>query len=72
MEMNEKGIRVLSVFLGRTATAMQAAVHAHEGESYRPERLVQPDDVASVVASALLLPRTAEITDISIRPMLKA
>jgi len=72
MEMNEKGIRVLSVFLGRTATAMQAAVHAHEGESYRPERLVQPDDVASVVASALLLPRTAEITDISIRPMLRA
>jgi NADP-dependent 3-hydroxy acid dehydrogenase YdfG len=34
-----------------------------------PELLLQPADVASVVINALSLPRTAEVTDISIRPM---
>jgi NADP-dependent 3-hydroxy acid dehydrogenase YdfG len=70
-EVNELGVRVTSVFLGRTATAMQAAVHAHEGRPYEPARLIQPDDVASVVMAALQLPRTAELTDLHIRPMSK-
>ena len=71
-EVNDRGVRVTSVFLGRTASRMQAAVHRHEGRAYRPERLLQPDDVASIVVAALLLPRTAEVTDIHIRPMLKS
>jgi NADP-dependent 3-hydroxy acid dehydrogenase YdfG len=70
-EVNGKGVRVTSVFLGRTASRMQAAVHEQEGRLYRPERLLQPDDVASIVVAALGLPRTAEVTDIHIRPMLK-
>jgi len=70
-EVNGDGVRVLSVFLGRTASPMQAAVHAAERKAYYPERLVQPEDVASVVLNALSLPRTAEVTDISIRPLLK-
>jgi NADP-dependent 3-hydroxy acid dehydrogenase YdfG len=70
-EVNAEGIRVLSVFLGRTASPMQAAVHAMEGREYQPERLVQPENVAAVVLNALCLPLTAEVTDISIRPMLK-
>ena len=68
-ELNPEGIRVLSVYPGRTATPMQAAIHRHEGRTYRPERLLQPEDVAAVVLHALALPRTAEITDVSIRPM---
>jgi NADP-dependent 3-hydroxy acid dehydrogenase YdfG len=71
-EVNERGVRVLSVFLGRTASRMQQAVHEHEGRDYHPERLLQPSDVASIVLSALLLPRTAEVTDLHIRPMLKS
>jgi short-subunit dehydrogenase len=67
-EVNPDGIRVLSVFNGRTATPMQAAVHAIEGRRYCPEKLIQPDDIASVVIHALSLPRTAEITDVQIRP----
>ena len=47
-------------------------MHQHEGRAYRPERLLQPDDVASVVVHALGLPRTAEVTDVHIRPMLKS
>lgn len=70
-EVNQLGIRVLSVYLGRTATEMQERVHALEGRPYRPELLIQPADVASVVVSALSLPATAEVTDIHIRPMIK-
>jgi NADP-dependent 3-hydroxy acid dehydrogenase YdfG len=70
-EVNIDGIRVLTVFLGRTATPMQAAVHEMEGKEYRPERLLLPEDVAAVVISALSLPRTAEVTDINIRPLVK-
>ena len=70
-EVNADGVRVLSLFLGRTASPMQAAIHKLEGRAYYPERLLQPEDVASVVISVLSLPRTAEVTDISIRPMLK-
>jgi NADP-dependent 3-hydroxy acid dehydrogenase YdfG len=71
-EVNADGVRVLSVFLGRTATPMQLAIHAMEGKAYRPELLLQPEDVAAVVINALGLPRTAEVTEISIRPLLKS
>jgi NAD(P)-dependent dehydrogenase (short-subunit alcohol dehydrogenase family) len=68
-EVNPKGVRVLSVFPGRTATRMQEARFREEGKVYRPELLLQPEDVAALVVSALLLPSTAEVTDISMRPM---
>lgn len=55
-EVNSDGVRVLSVLLGRTATPMQAALAAQEGRAHRPELLVQPEDVASVVGCALVLP----------------
>jgi NAD(P)-dependent dehydrogenase (short-subunit alcohol dehydrogenase family) len=70
-EVNPDGVRVLSVFLGRTATPMQAGLHEAEGKPYAPERLIQPDDVASIVLCALSLPRTAEVTEIRVRPMKK-
>jgi NADP-dependent 3-hydroxy acid dehydrogenase YdfG len=70
-EVNADGLRVLSVFLGRTASPMQARVHEMEGRAYHPERLVQPEDVAAVVINALSLPRSAEVTDVSIRPLAK-
>jgi NADP-dependent 3-hydroxy acid dehydrogenase YdfG len=68
-EVNPGGVRVLSVFPGRTATAMQEEVHRLEGKAYEPERLLQPADVAAAVVNALCLPRTAEVTDINVRPM---
>ena len=67
-EVNPDGIRVLSVFLGRTATPMQEAVHKAETRPYDASRLIQPDDVASAVVHSLRLNRTAEITDLRIRP----
>jgi NADP-dependent 3-hydroxy acid dehydrogenase YdfG len=71
-EVNARGVRVTSLFLGRTASNMQAAVHRYQRQEYVPERLLQPDDVASLVVASLQLPRTAEVTDIHVRPMLKS
>jgi NADP-dependent 3-hydroxy acid dehydrogenase YdfG len=71
-ELNSEGIRVLSVYPGRTATAMQETVYKMEGRTYRPERLLQAEDIAITVINALSIPRTAEITDIHIRPFLKS
>jgi NAD(P)-dependent dehydrogenase (short-subunit alcohol dehydrogenase family) len=71
MELNQDGIRVLSIFPGRTATPMQEKIFRSEGRDYHPEMLLQPEDVAEIVTSALMLPRTAEVTDIHIRPSIK-
>jgi len=68
-EVNARGVRVLSVFPGRTASSMQEEVHRAEGAAYRSERLLQPADVAAAVVNALSLPRTAEVTDVYLRPM---
>lgn len=70
-EVNGAGVRVLSVFLGRTATPMQAAIHEMEDRPYKPENLIQPEEVCSVVINSLSLPRTAEVTEIYMRPLLK-
>ncbi len=70
-EVNASGVRVTSVFLGRTASERQRAIFAAEGRPYPPERLIQPADIAQVVLALLRLPRTSEVTDIVLRPMQK-
>jgi NADP-dependent 3-hydroxy acid dehydrogenase YdfG len=70
-EVNADGVRVLSVFPGRTAGPMQEAKYAADHQPYHPETLLQPVDVATVVTAALALGRTAEVTDINIRPLQK-
>jgi short-subunit dehydrogenase len=72
LEINSYGVRVLSVYPGNTATAMQTAVQDFTGRQIAAEYLLQPEDVASAVVHALLLPRTGEVTDIEIRPFRKA
>lgn len=67
-EVNADGIRVCTIHLGRTATPRQEAIHDLEGRKYRPELLVQPEDVAEVVGGILALPSTAEITELHLRP----
>jgi len=70
-EINDFGVRVMSIYPGQTNTPMQAKIYKEEEKDFRPERLLQPEDVASVAVHALCMPRTAEVTDIRIRPMLK-
>jgi NADP-dependent 3-hydroxy acid dehydrogenase YdfG len=71
-EVNDLGVRVITVYPGRTATPQQEKIHEQEGKPYRSERLLQAEDVARAVSDALAMPRTAEVTDIHIRPMLKS
>jgi short-subunit dehydrogenase len=71
-EVNADGVRVLSIYLGRTASEMQARLHAEQGTTYQPHLLLQPEAIAAAVLCALRLPRTAEITDLHIRPAIKS
>lgn len=68
-EVNQDGIRVLSIFPGRTATPMQEERYAREGLAYAPERLMQPEDVAGAVLGAF--GSRAEVTELHLRPMHK-
>jgi NADP-dependent 3-hydroxy acid dehydrogenase YdfG len=69
-EVNPDGVRVLSVFLGRTATPMQEALVRSEGRNYEPSRLIQPENVAELMLNALATPPTVELTNIHLRPAL--
>jgi NADP-dependent 3-hydroxy acid dehydrogenase YdfG len=68
-EVNTDGIRVMSFYLGRTNTPMQAAIYQQEGRTYQPDLAIQPEDVAETVLQTLAISHTAEITDVNIRPM---
>jgi short-subunit dehydrogenase len=70
-EENRHGVRVLSVFSGRASTPMQRSITEWEGKSFLPEYLLQPEDVATALLHSLALPRTAEVTDLSLRPFRK-
>lgn len=70
-EVNQAGIRVTVLHVGSTATSLQEGVCASIGRPYRPEQLLQPQDIASMVLAILMLPRSAEVTTMTIRPMRK-
>lgn len=61
------GLRVTSVFPGRTDTDMQRAVVATEGGSYTPEAYLRPESVAAAVLSAVTAGPDAHQTEIVIR-----
>ena len=71
-ELQWAGYLAAKTWFQRTATPRQEGLYQREGKEYRPELLLQPEDIASVVVNAVTLPGTAEVTDISIRPMLKS
>ena len=71
-EVNPQGMRVLTLFVGRTATGRQERIHREENRPYAPTRLLQPSDVAATLVNALTLPRTAEVTEVHIRPLEKS
>ncbi|WP_309050989.1 SDR family oxidoreductase [Streptomyces sp.] len=67
-EEHGNGVRVTSVYPGRTASPMQAKVHQQEGKEYDPSRWIDPESVATAILTALDLPRDAEINDLTVRP----
>jgi NADP-dependent 3-hydroxy acid dehydrogenase YdfG len=71
-DLTGSGIRITSIYPGRTATPMQAQLYAERDEDYRPEFLLQPEVIAQLVYTVITLPAGAEVTDISVRPALKS
>ncbi|MCF3118603.1 SDR family oxidoreductase [Streptomyces silaceus] len=67
-EEHGNGVRVTSVYPGRTASAMQVKVHQQEGKEYDPARWIDPESVATTIVMALDLPRDAEVNDLTVRP----
>lgn len=67
-EEHAAGVRVTSVYPGRTASPMQAKVHSQEGKEYDPARWIDPESVATAILTAIDLPRDAEINDLTVRP----
>jgi short-subunit dehydrogenase len=67
-EERANGIRVTTVYPGRTATPMQEKVHQQEGADYDASRWIDPASVATTILAALDLPRDAEMTEVTVRP----
>jgi short-subunit dehydrogenase len=64
----ESGVRVTTVYPGRTATPMQEKVHSQEGREYDASRWSDPETVASTVLHVLDLPADSTIPDVMVRP----
>jgi short-subunit dehydrogenase len=62
------GVRVTSVYPGRTATAMQQRVHDQEGKDYDASDWIDPSTVVDAILHVLDLPGDATISDLTIRP----
>ena len=67
-EEKEHGVRVASVYPGRTATPMQQKVHDQEGKEYQAGEWIRPETVADAILHVLDLPRDATIPDVTVSP----
>jgi short-subunit dehydrogenase len=67
-EEQEHGVRVSSVFPGRTATPMQRRVHEQEGKEYDASAWIDPATVVDAILHVLDLPDDATVSDLTIRP----
>jgi len=67
-EEQEHGVRVTTVFPGRTATPMQQKVHHQEGKEYDAAAWIDPASVVDAILHVLDLPADATVSDLTIRP----
>jgi short-subunit dehydrogenase len=69
-EETPNGIRVMTVYPGRTATAMQEKVRHQENLAYEPEKYIQPETLAGTIKMMLETPRDSILTQVVVqRPM---
>jgi short-subunit dehydrogenase len=64
----DNGVRVTSVYPGRTATPMQAKVHEQEDKEYDGAEWITPETVANAIEHVLDLPDDATIPDMTVSP----
>jgi NAD(P)-dependent dehydrogenase (short-subunit alcohol dehydrogenase family) len=67
-EEKPHGVRVTTVFPGRTATPMQEKVHLQEGRDYDASAWIDPRTVAATILHVLDLPRDATVPEVSVHP----
>jgi short-subunit dehydrogenase len=67
-EEQASGLRVTTVYPGRTATPMQEKVHQQEGKDYDASAWIDPTTVAAAILQVLELPADATVSDLTIRP----
>ncbi|WP_310962614.1 SDR family oxidoreductase [Nocardioides terrisoli] len=67
-EEAEYGVRVSTVYPGRTATRMQEQVHAQEGAAYDEAAWIRPETVAEAIVRIIDLGPDATVPDLVIRP----
>lgn len=67
VEEAEYGVRVTTVFPSRTATPMQAKVHAQEGSDYDADDWVSSGSVAETILHVIDLPPDASIPEVTVR-----
>jgi len=68
VEEAPNGVRVSTVFPGRTATPMQEQVHSMEGRDYDASAYIQPETVAARVIDLIDLAPDATVTELVVRP----
>jgi NAD(P)-dependent dehydrogenase (short-subunit alcohol dehydrogenase family) len=68
LRQEEPGVRVCTLYPGRTATSMQRRVRAAESGEYRESDYLAPSTVAGVIELMLSLPADGVITDLTLRP----
>ncbi|WP_446664825.1 SDR family oxidoreductase [Flexivirga sp. B27] len=67
-EERDSGVRVSTVYPGRTATDMQRELREFEHGEYDESAYLRPESVASAVRFVLTAPPEASVEDLSIRP----
>lgn len=67
-EESASGVRVTTVYPGRTATPMQEKVHAQEGRAYEAGDWIRASTVVDAIVHVLDLPSDATISDLTVRP----
>ena len=68
LRAEEPGMRVTTVFPGRTATDMQRQLRADEGGEYVEGDYLKPEAVAAVIVAALRLPGGTAVPDVAVVP----
>jgi short-subunit dehydrogenase len=67
-EESAQGVRVTSVYPGRTATPMQKRVHEQEGKAYDATSWIRAETVSDAILHVLDLPRDATMPDVVLSP----
>jgi short-subunit dehydrogenase len=63
-EETPNGIRVMTVYPGRTATKMQEKVRSQENSAYEPEKYIRPETLAGTIKMMLETPRDSILTQV--------